>query len=184
MVACQKTETIKSGFDEQKDAKLITALKTAYGLTSFNIEPSKSQNDLILNSLSKSLIFSKFESKIDKKTIRLFENSQEGVVVAMMKFNDSPDKYYSVKGTFIKGSFLVSTESLLGRKIVDKNNGQIIITNNDQATLITFTNGIQNYSQLGYADAEMKIIQVKDCQGRHGGTGFCQREPYQNPFFN
>jgi hypothetical protein len=178
MVACQKTETEIPAFDNEKDAKLISSLKKAYGLSNFNVEPSQSQSDQIFTALSSSTgVFQKISSKIQKNSIRLFENNNEGISIAMMRFEESPEKYYSVKGYFAKGAFHITNEFLFGRKAIDKNNGQIILTNNDDALVLNVKQGVQSYTQLGYKEAEYSIIQVTDCQGHHGGTGFCQREP-------
>lgn len=178
LVACQKNQTETAVFDNEKDAKLINSLKLAYGLSAFNVTPSQSQRELIFSSLSTSTgVYSKVASKIKKNSIKLFENKNEGITIAMMCFEETPEKYYSVKGYFSEGAFHITNEFLFGRKLTDKNNGQIIITNNNDATLINIENGIQSFTQLGYNDAEYKILQVKDCHGNHGGTGFCQREP-------
>jgi hypothetical protein len=177
MVACEKNESEMPTFDNDKDAKMISSLKQAYGLTTFNGEPNQAQREMIFSALTNSTgVYQKVSSKILKNSIRLFENKNEGITIAMMRFEDSPEKYYSVKGTFVKGTFQIASEFLFGRKVVDKNNGQIIITNNNEATMINIENGVQTYSQLGYNEAEYRIIQVTDCHGNHGGTGFCQRE--------
>ncbi|MBX9783111.1 MAG: hypothetical protein K2X48_07445 [Chitinophagaceae bacterium] len=178
MAACQKNEAEIPTFDKDKDSKLISSLKQAYGLSSFNVEPNQEQRDMIFSALTKSTgVYQKVSSKILENSIRIFENKNEGITIAMMRFEESPEKYYSVKGSFIKGVFQINSEFLFGRKVFDKNNGQIIVTNNNEAALINIENGIQSYSQLGYNEAEYRIIQVTDCHGNHGGTGFCQREP-------
>lgn len=178
MVGCQKTKTDPPTFDKEKDVNLISSLKKAYGLTSFNVDPSQTQRDLIFSALSTSNgLYNKIASKIQKTSIKLFENKSEGITIAIMRFEESPEKYYSIKGTFSKGVFNITNEFLFGRKLIDKNNGQIVITNNNEATLINFENGIETISQIGYEEAEYSIIQVNDCLGNHGGTGFCQREP-------
>ncbi|MCM5527883.1 hypothetical protein [Parasegetibacter sp. NRK P23] len=178
LVSCKKEQKGIATFDNEKDAQLISSLKVAYGLSAFDVAPSQSQSDVIFSSLSGYTgVYSRIASKIQKKSIRLFENKNEGITVAMMRFEETPEKYYAVKGYFSKGAFQITNEFLFGRKITDQNSGQIVITNNSDAILIDVENGIQFFTQLGYNDAEYRIIQVKDCQGNHGGTGFCQREP-------
>jgi hypothetical protein len=71
---------------------------------------------------------------------------------------------------------VITNDFLYGRKLKDKENGQIIITNNNDATLINIVNGVQTYSPIESQSIEFKALQMKDCEGNHGGTGFCQRQ--------
>ena len=177
VMACQNNETEISTFDREKDAKLISSLKKAYNLSSFDIEPTEIQASSIMSALKGTASLSQENFlKIEKSSIRLYENKSEGITIAIMQFGDSPDKLCSLKGTFSKGRFQIINEFFFARKMVDKDNGQIIITNNDDATFINVVGGVETYLRLNRKEADYRIFQTNDCQGRHGGTGFCQRE--------
>lgn len=94
----------------------------------------------------------------------------------MFSFENNEDKYFSIKGYFTKKSFVVTNEFFFGRKIKDKNNGQILITNNGDATIINVVNGVQTYSAIESDSQHFQNLQMNDCAGNHGGTGFCQRQ--------
>lgn len=177
LFSCESKEINIKGFDIKKDEKLINALQRAYSINAFNINPTPFQLEVIIKSLERSSsIYKKAAQSININSLRLFENKKERIVIAIFEFNKNPDKYFSIKGYMQNGLFIITNEFLFARKIENSTNGKVIITNNNEATIITFENGLQTYSEIGHTAVEFKILQIKDCEGNHGGTGFCQRQ--------
>lgn len=175
--SCQKNQATSSNFDNVKDEILINSLKKSYNLSSFNIEPSPHQKTIITSSLIANLRYKNILSKLNMNSLRLFENKEEGITIAMFNFENTSEKLFSIKGYFINSKFIITNDFLYGRKKEDKENGQIIITNNNDAALINIVNGVQSYSTIGSQSLAFKALKMNDCAGNHGGTGFCQRQP-------
>jgi hypothetical protein len=175
-IACQKSQPTVASFDSVKDEKMISALTKAYHLSSFNQEASPEQTKLITASLESNDKYNNILSKIDMPSLKIFSNKQENIIVAMFNFENTSEKLFSVKGYFSNNKFVITNDFLYGRKLKDKENGQIIITNNNDATLINIVNGVQTYSPIESQSIEFKALQMNDCEGNHGGTGFCQRQ--------
>jgi hypothetical protein len=175
LFSCQKES--KSSFDNVRDEKLILALKEAYNFSTFDHEPTPLQKSIITETLSESPNYKTVFPKINLNSMRIYENKDENTTIAMFNFVNSSDKLFSIKGYFSNKNFIITNDFLYGRILEDKENGKIIITNNNDAILINVANGIQSYSTIESQSVEFKAFQMKDCMGNHGGTGFCQRQP-------
>jgi hypothetical protein len=176
--ACQKKKVDNTLFSSKTEHTLVLSLQKAYGLNVFDIEATTEQKSIIIGSLQDSkYLYGKLKKRIDESSIRLFINSSENNVISVFRFLNDNNRYYAVKGSFSKNEFYPANEYLYGRTIEDSNNGQIVLINNQEALEINFVNGKHSINNLGKENAEFKIIQANDCQGNHGGTGFCQREP-------
>lgn len=172
----------QNGIQEPSDIpkrNIDQSVASTYGVT--RSDASQHHSRAILDAIRKSgSTFKRFEGQIMENSMKIFERKNEGVVVAMMQFDTTPEKIYGVKGTFIQGQFVPDTELLIGRKRVDQNNGQIVIVKGQEALLVEVRNGIETISPLSEQEAKGTFLQVKDCAGNHGGTGFCQREPNES----
>ena len=175
-LACQKHQTVVSSFDNVKDEKLISALTKAYHLSSFNQPATAEQKNIITNTLEASDKYKTILSKLDPNSLKIYANKDENIIVAMFNFENTSEKLFSIKGYFLNNKFIVTNDFLYGRKLTDKDNGQIIITNNNDATLINIVNGVQSYAPIESGSVQFKALQMNDCAGNHGGTGFCQRQ--------
>lgn len=176
MLACQKSQQVITSFDNVKDEKLITALKKAYNFSSFDEEPSQQEKIIITEALSISHKYKNVLSKININSLKIYENKDENITVAIFNFENSSEKLFSLKGYFLNNKFIITNDFLFERKIEDKENGQIIITNNNDAVIIKIDNGIQSYSTIESQSLDFMALQINDCMGNHGGTGFCQRQ--------
>lgn len=174
--SCQKNQPVIQSFDRIKDEKLIIALKNEYNFSSFDVDPTPQQKAVITTSLISSIKYKNILSKLDINSLRIYENKEENITIAIFNFENTNDRFFSVKGYFLKNKFIVTNDFLYGRKLEDKENGQIIITNNNDAVLINVVNGVQSYSTINSHSLEFKALQINDCLGNHGGTGFCQRQ--------
>ncbi len=178
MISCQKATTSEVLSPVKEDSNLIENLKSTYGITSFNSIPTKEESNKISISINENgKTFNRLKHQIDISTMKLFVNKNEGITIATMRFHSTPEKVYSVKGQFVKGRFILNTELLFGRQLVDKNNAQIRIIKDNEAILVSVKNGIETITSTSGEEAEYNFLQVKDCNGNHGGTGTCQREP-------
>lgn len=178
--SCNKGSNPELTFDDTKDAKLVSRLKQAYGLTTFNVAATDEQKTAVLQAVSSRPIFAKVRDELNLATMRIFQNAVENVTVAQVTFTTTPNKVYAVKGAFVKGIFVAQSELLAGKKITEKGNGKVVILKDNEGLIVTAQNGQETITSLDQKDAEWKLQQVKDCAGRHGGTGFCQREPNES----
>lgn len=176
LYSCQKNQSLESTFDNVKDAKLISALKSSYNLSSFNIKATEEQENIIKEALIADPKYKNIFPKLNVSSLRLFENKDEGIIIAIFNFENTSEKLFSIKGYVLQNKFIITNDFLFGRKLENKNNGQIIITNNNDAMLINVENGVQSFRPIQKQAAVFKAFQMNDCAGNHGGTGFCQRQ--------
>ncbi|HEY9704188.1 MAG TPA: hypothetical protein V6C58_17185 [Allocoleopsis sp.] len=177
-ISCEKSKSDNPLFNNKSEEVVVENLKQSYGLDKFDVSSTNEEQTNILNSLNvSSRLFNKIENNLELTNARLFVNQDENIVLAIFRFKNDINKFYAVKGTFSKSSFTINNEYLYGREMVNSNNGRIILTNNDEALEISYSNGLRTIKNMNFTEATFNVIQVTDCQGNHGGTGFCQREP-------
>jgi hypothetical protein len=176
MLSCQKQQQdvlINNNID---DSNLFNALKNKYNLSSINIAPSTNQLVAITKTLKSTRKYINIFSAININSLRIYENKKENITIAMFYFKNNIEKLFSIKGYFLDNEFIITNDFLFERILKDKQNGQIIITNNDNATLIKLVNGKQIFSTIIRDSIKFKTQLITDCEGNHGGTGFCQRQ--------
>lgn len=132
--------------------------------------------EIVASTKINSTYFGKLSNKINQSNIKLFTNTSENITIAIFRFLDDPNKLFGVKGYFLNGKFNFMKEILVGKKLQSVSNGEAVILNGHEGLIIKSVNGIDEISPINEEQGRLKIIQVDDCLGNHGGTGFCQRE--------
>lgn len=176
LYSCQKNQSFVPDFDLVRDEGIINKLKSAYNFSSFNIKPTKDQENLIRSAIAKFKKYNNVYTKLNEGSIRLFENNVDGFAIVMFQFDDNLEKLYSIKGYFKLNEFLITNDYLFERMGWNDNNEKIILTSNNDAVVINILNGKQTISPVANQSSELISIQMSDCDGNHGGTGFCQRQ--------
>ena len=176
LCSCQKNQSFIPGIDFVRDQKVINKLKSAYNFTTFNITATKEQHDMIHAAIASFEKYNNIYKNLNESSIRLFENKVDGFAVVMFQFEETPEKLFSIKGYFKFNKFIITNDYLFERKIWNKNNGKIIISNKNEEVVINIFNGNQNILSPVTQSSENISIQMIDCAGNHGGTGFCQRQ--------
>lgn len=180
LIAFSSCKKDNSGNDlfVQEDSKTILKLKKQFKLDAFNIEATNEQSKKIVESAeANSKLFKVFKNNLNTTNIKLFTNNKDNITIAVFEFQDSKNKLFAVKGRLIKNSFLFDKEVLVG-KGQNKNKEPIsVISNGFDYFTITTKNKIDYYESNNQTPEDFKLIRtLNDCEGNHGGTGFCQLE--------
>lgn len=141
-------------------------------------------NTIILESIignlkQKSVYYSSVLPKLDLSSAKVFLNSDEGKYVAFFSFLNDTTKTYSVYGFKSSNKYITEGEVLTAKEINSDGSYTKYVVKNQEAFKAT-TNGNMKpiYQELNSVPTDKwQIILTKDCEGGHGGTGFCQREP-------
>jgi hypothetical protein len=161
----------------ENESTLAAAVAKHFHLSIFDKKATTNDVEQIVSSLQKSgNLYRKIAQLIDFENVRLFIDSDRNKTTAIFKFKETDDKYYSVNGSFNKTGFYLEDELLYGRDKITDENGSVYIIKNNEAIEINYQNGSRSINEVNTSKAEFQIIQATDCQGNHGGTGFCQRE--------
>ena len=163
-------------FDNMNENEVLK-VKSYFGLDIINIDQRKDLKNELINSLNvKSEYYKRYTNLLDTTNIIMFANSDENNYIAFFYFKNKTKTFLAVKGFLLDNKFLLDKELLYSEKFLNKSNYEIFIVNRDEGILIKHYNGFENIESIESVEKIYKIIQVNDCQGNHGGTGFCQRE--------
>ncbi len=170
-VACSKEKTI----NETSENLIESRLKLKPLAESMQADAIK---EIFAKASENSLYFKNVVEKLDKMSSEVYINTNEGRYVAFFTFRNDTTRTYSIFGEMVRGEYFVKGE-LLTASVHDSNGhyNKYFVKNNE-AFMVTLSEGVPPvYRDLDRIPSEKwDIIQVKDCEGRHGGTGFCQRE--------
>jgi hypothetical protein len=162
----------------KSDKTVVESLKQSYGLDKFDVSSTNEERVTIINSLTtSSRLFNKIKNKLEVNYARLFVRLDDSMVLVIFRFKNDSNKFFAIKGSLSKSRFTIDNEYLYGREMINSNNVRIILTNNDEAIEISYSNGVRTTNGIDFAEATFNLIQVSDCHGNHGGIGFCPREP-------
>lgn len=123
--------------------------------------------------------YASVSTKLDLESAKLLFNESEKKYVALFPFRNDTTKSYSIYGYVAANEYITDGEVLISlEKNADESYTKYIVKNQEAFTATVTKNGTMTYQDLNVIPSEKwDIIQTTDCQGRHGGTGFCQREP-------
>jgi len=180
-VGCSKNRSVEQNKIEtltSKESSIITHLS----LTAFNEKVPDADIAILRNVLkNEGSLYKKIEGKIDFQNVTMNECRLENHRTYILPVKGHGESYLLVKGEGLDlYQFHISKELLFTRKISAPNNAVIGILKSDgEALYVDIRNGIGEIKDINEAkyNSEFKFYLTKDCQGNHGGTGFCQRQP-------
>ena len=123
--------------------------------------------------------YSSVIAKLDMSSVKVFFNEAEGKYIAFFSFQNDTTKTYSVYGYNLANKYVTEGEVLTAKEINSDGSYTKFVVKNQDAFKVTANNNTKPiYQELNVVPTDKwEIILTTDCQGRHGGTGFCQREP-------
>lgn len=123
--------------------------------------------------------YSSVIEKLDMSSAKVFFNEAEGKYIAFFSFQNDTTKTYSVYGYNLANKYVTEGEVLTAKEInSDGSYTKFVVKNQEAFKAIANNNTKPIYQELNAVPTDKwEIILTTDCQGRHGGTGFCQREP-------
>lgn len=175
IVACKKESQIDETSLDNKMDLISTRLNLVKSKDSI---PASTLQSIISNVTSNGMYYSSVSSKIDQGSGVLFINEDEQKFVTYFKFSDDTTRSYSIYGYITQNKFVVSGEILNAK--TQNNDGsysKFVVKNNEAFEVTVQKDGKRVYHDLSsFSIEKWEFLQTKDCEGNHGGSGFCQRE--------
>lgn len=173
LVACQKENNSVKPTEENL---IETRLKMK---AIVNTDKTVALKSIFSNIKKEGIYYSSVLDKLDLSSTKVFLNETDGKYVAIFSFRNDTTKSYSVYGYTIADKYVTEGEILTAKEInSDGSYTKYVVKNQEAFKAISNKNMKPIYQELNTVPTDKwKIVLATDCQGGHGGTGFCQREP-------
>jgi hypothetical protein len=167
LIAFMACENEPQQADLIQDSEILSALNVKYGL-------QKVDESYRIDLLKQSVLLNKYITEIDKAQVTVFKFSDSGKLITI-----GFRQHKKLLGVWISDSNS-SSPVIVNEQLIDASNysfetqsGSITFESEDQSRDISIARGIVIVND---APSKTNEVLVKDCEGRHGGEGFCQRE--------
>jgi len=169
-------ETQKQSFTADK---FEVSLLDKYGFSG-RVSLSGSELSMIEKSLrSTSKSYREVEHLLNKETVEVLKN-EEGTIAVLFHYSKDENKYYFVRGVLSNENFYLNNE-LFARYKINKDITTIDILNSGGEGLTVKSDNLKGTISVNpitnLHEAHIQFNLIKDCDGNHGGNGWCQREP-------